>query len=138
MLECIDIVHSFTQNYCFLLADHSFKKVKVYLSPEELQMCNGGLPLSGHCITNLVGAVFYFLLNRDFQYKSNITIVLACCCLTYFGCLRHRHFYKTFSCIKCTVTCIMQATFECSLVKVVQNVVEIGIKVLEAFHKSTF
>jgi len=37
-----------------LLADHSFKKVRVHLSADELQMCDGGLPLSGHYITSQV------------------------------------------------------------------------------------
>jgi len=60
-----DPVHSVTEKCVVLTTDHSFKKVKVCLSPEELQMCVGGLPLSGHYINNPVcnvwqHCVFYF------------------------------------------------------------------------------
>ena len=40
----------------FLVADQSFKRVRVCLSSDELQMCVGGLPLSGHYISSQVSS----------------------------------------------------------------------------------
>ena len=49
-----------------VVTDHSFKRVKVCLSPDELQMCVSGLPLSGHYITSHVcsqlSLLFYCVL----------------------------------------------------------------------------
>ena len=62
-----------------MLADHSFKKVKVCLSPAELQMCNSGLPLSGHYITSPVWLHFFStLLQKIFDVNQMENFFLCC------------------------------------------------------------